>query len=70
MPHTLTTHTLDAKRVAAREGGEERRRSGALQLKHSHYAAAGPAELPATAIKEPKIAMLARNKPESQLQVS
>lgn len=51
--HSPHTHTLDAKRAGAREA---RRRRGALQLKHSHYAAAGAAELPATAIKEPKIA--------------
>lgn len=50
-PHTHThTHTLAAKRAGTREA------RGALQLKHSHYAAAGAADVPATAIKEPKLA--------------
>lgn len=53
--HTCDTHSPHTHSMQ-KEREHERRLRGALQLKHSHYAAAGAAELPATAIKEPKIA--------------
>lgn len=55
--HTCHTHSPHTHSMQKERGAREARRlRGALQLKHSHYAAAGAAELPATAIKEPKIA--------------